>query len=194
MSVATAQVVQVGGARVHLIRGLRQMYAGAHVSGPAFTCRCEPGDNLALHAALARAPAGAIVVCDAQGETGWGFFGELMATDARNRGLAGLVIDGSIRDVEDIERLGFPVFARGTAPAPATKLHTGSTGAPIRLAGEHVATGDQVIGDRDALAVVNESDWAAILEAAQQLGLRDAQVLARLRAGERLADVLGLDV
>jgi 4-hydroxy-4-methyl-2-oxoglutarate aldolase len=189
---ATAQVVQGGGARVHLVRGLLQMTPNTRISAPAFTCRCMPGDNLALHAALAEAPAGSVLVCDAGGDAGWGYFGELMGTDARNRGLAGLVIDGSVRDVDDLGRIGFPVFARTTAPAQAKKLAIGSVGEAIEIAGQRVEPGDQLVADRDAITVVRMSDWAAVLEAAQEIARHEAGIQRRLDAGERLASIIGL--
>lgn len=191
---ATAQVVQGGGARVHLVRGLLQMTPHTRICAPAFTCRCMPGDNLALHAALVGAPAGAVLVCDAGGDAGWGYFGELMGTDARNRGMAGLVIDGSVRDVDDLGRLGFPVFARATAPAQAKKLAAGSVGEPIELAGQRVEPGDQLIADRDAIAVVRKADWAAVREAAEKISRHEAEIQARLNSGERLATIIGLEL
>jgi 4-hydroxy-4-methyl-2-oxoglutarate aldolase len=191
---ATAQVVQGGGARVRLVIGLQQVTAKTRICAPAFTCRCVPGDNLALHAALVRAPSGAVVVCDAEGDLNWGYFGELMATDAKNRGLAGLLIDGSVRDVDDIQRLGFPVFSRGIAPAQAKKHAVGSVGEPIRLLGQEISTGDQVIADRDAVAFVRAADWSAVRDSAHQISIREADVQARLNKGERLATIIGLDL
>ena len=190
----TAQVVQGGGSRVRLVAGLQQLTPKTRVCAPAFTCRCVPGDNLALHAALVMAPAGAVVVCDAQGDLSWGYFGELMATDAQNRGLAGLVIDGSVRDIDDIQRLGFPVYARGVAPAQAKKEVIGSAGDLIRLLGHDVSTGDQVVADRDGIALVSSADWDAVRDAAHEISIREAGIQARLNAGERLASIIGLDL
>ncbi|MGH7764236.1 MAG: RraA family protein [Candidatus Dormibacteraceae bacterium] len=189
---ATAQVVQGGGARVHLVRGLLQMTSNTRICAPAVTCRCMPGDNLALHVALARAPAGSVLVCDAGGDVHWGYFGELMGTDARNRGLAGLIIDGSVRDVDDLGRLGFPVFARATAPAQAKKLAIGSVGQPIELSGQRVEPGDQLIADRDAIAVVRAADWMAVRGTAEEIARHEAGVQQRLKSGERLAEIIGL--
>ena len=191
---ATAQVVQGGGTRVHVVAGLQQITPKTRVCAPAFTCRCVPGDNLALHAALVRAPAGSVVVCDAGGDLNWGYFGELMATDAKNRGLSALVIDGSVRDVDDIQLLGFPVFARGIAPAQAKKVVIGSVGDPIRLLGHEVSTGDRVVADRDAVVLVRSADWDGVREAAFQISRRESEIQARLNSGERLASIIGLDL
>lgn len=190
----TAQVVQAATSRVRIVHGLRQMTARSRLCAPAFTCRCQPGDNLALHAALVRAPAGAVLVCDAGGDLDFGFFGELMATDAGNRGLTGLVIDGGVRDVDDIERLGFPVFARGTAPAQAGKRQIATVGDAIEIAGVPISPGDQVIADSDAIAVVSAGDWPAVRDAALTIGHRESEILERLRRGERLAGVIGLEL
>jgi 4-hydroxy-4-methyl-2-oxoglutarate aldolase len=191
---ATAQVVQAGGTRVRLVHGLSRMVAGSRLCAPAFTCRCIPGDNLALHAAMARAPAGSALVCDAGGDVAWGYFGELMATDAVNRGISGLVIDGSVRDVDDIERLGLPVFARATAPAQAVKRKLASVGEPVELGGVAISPGDQVIADRDAIAVVAAADWPVVRDAAIEIARRESDVLERLRKGERLAGIIGLEL
>src|SRR5438067_1382109 len=107
---------------------VRAVWAGARVYGTAFTAVCAPGDNLAVHVAVADAPAGAVLCVEvpAQRELGW--WGEVLTTAAQSRSLAGLVIDACVRDVEALERLRFPVFAIGIALPGTVKVGPGSVG------------------------------------------------------------------
>ncbi len=92
---------------------IRPVWPGASVAAPAFPVTCTPGDNLAVHVAVAAAPAGAVLVVDVGDVPDRGYWGEVLTTAAQARGLAGLVIDGCVRDVAALERLAFPVFSRG---------------------------------------------------------------------------------
>lgn len=191
---ATPQVVQAGGTRVRVMTGLTTFAGRPYLCGPALTCACAPEDNLAVHAALYRAAPGTVIVCDATGTTATGMLGELMATDAVNRGLAGLVVQGPVRDIDEIDRLGFPVLCTGTAPGRAAKTTVVSFAQPVVVGGVLVATGDQVIADRDGAVAVPASDWPVVRAEAETVARREEQVRARLATGERLADITGLDL
>ena len=147
-------VAQVGRDRVRVLTGLTTHAGGPYLCGPALTCACAPEDNLAMHAALYQAQPGTVLVCDGTGTTRCALFGELMATDAANQRLAGLVLPGPVRDIADIDELGFPVWCTGTAPGQAAKAAVVSVGLPVVAGGVLVASGDQVIADRDGVAVV----------------------------------------
>ncbi|MFZ0168745.1 MAG: RraA family protein [Candidatus Dormiibacterota bacterium] len=190
----TAQVVQVGGSRVSQLVGLKPLHAGAYVCGPAVTCACAPADNLALHAALARAEAGNVLVCDGGNDLSTGLFGELMGTDALNRGVVGLVVAGAVRDIGELELMGFPVFGLGTAPARSSKSRLASVGEPVSISGVDVSPGDQIVADRDAVVVVARAHWPTVLAEATELAAAEEQLLERLRAGERLADILSINL
>ena len=135
---------------------------------------------------------GDVLVCDAGGNTDVGHFGELMALDARGQGIAGLVVDGAVRDSGPVAELGFPVFHVGLAPRAAAKERVASAGEPIVLCGVTVRPGDQVVADRDAVLVVARADWPEVRAAAEALVEREAGIRAALAEGRRLADVLGL--
>ena len=190
----TAQVAQVGGSRVSQLVGLKPLHAGAYVCGPAVTCACAPADNLALHAALSRAAAGSVLVCDGGSDLSTALFGELMGTDALNRGVTGLVVTGAIRDLAALELMRFPVFGLGTAPARSSKSRLISIGMPVSVSGVHVSQGDQIVADRDAVVVVARANWPTVLAEATELAAAEEEVLDRLRAGERLADILSIDL
>jgi 4-hydroxy-4-methyl-2-oxoglutarate aldolase len=187
-------VAQVGEDRVRVMTGLATHAGRPYLCGPALTCACAPEDNLAIHVALYQATRGTVLVCDGAGTARCALFGELMSTDALNQGLAGLVVQGPVRDIADLDELGFPVWCTGTAPGKAAKASVVSVGAPVVVGGVLVSTGDQVVADRDGIAVVPAAHWAAVQADVIALAEQEAGTRARLAAGERLADINGLDL
>jgi 4-hydroxy-4-methyl-2-oxoglutarate aldolase len=187
-------VAQAGKDRVRVMTGLTTHAGGPYLCGPALTCACAPEDNLAVHAALYQATPGTILVCDATGTTRCALFGELMATDALNQGLGGLIVQGPIRDVADLDELGFPIWSTGTAPGQAAKTSVVSVGKPVVVGNVLVSPGDQIIADRDGVAVVPAAEWPAIQAGVAALAEREQETRSRLAAGERLADINGLDL
>ncbi len=165
---------------------------GMALAGPAVTLRARPGDNLALHLAIASAPPGSVLVADYGGATDSGPFGEIMALACRMRGIAGLVIDGAVRDSAQIAALGFPVFARGLDIRGTTKTDRGLHGTPVTLGGVTIAPGDIVLADADAIVVIPAADLPAALAAARGRAAREAAMMDRLRKGETTLDILGL--
>ena len=191
---STPWVVQAGGERVRTIRGLTHFLGQRYLCGPAATFSCAPNDNLAVHVALYGAEPGSILIGDGGGTTNFGLFGELMATEAVARSLGGLVIEGTVRDLADLDRLGLPVLCAGAAPAQCAKTTLVSVGQPVEVGGVLVRPGDQIIADRDGAAVVPSGLWGEVMAAALALADREADYLRRLRAGERLADILALNL
>jgi 4-hydroxy-4-methyl-2-oxoglutarate aldolase len=193
-TVPVTAVAQVGRDQVRVMTGLGTHAGAPYLCGPALTCACAPEDNLAMHAALYQARPGTVLVCDGAGSTRCALFGELMATDAANQRLAGLVVAGPVRDIADIDELGFPVWCAGTAPGQAAKAAAVSVGLPVVVGGVLVASGDQVIADRDGIVVVPAARWPAIETEVAALVAKEERTRARLGAGERLADINGLDL
>ena len=192
--VPVTAVAQAGRDRIQVMTGLTTHAGRPYLCGPALTCACAPEDNLAMHAALYQSTPGTVLVCDGTGTTRCALFGELMATDAANQGLDGLILQGPIRDIADVNYLGFPIWCTGTAPAQATKTSIVSVGAPVVVGGVLVSPGDQIIADPDGIAVVPAAAWQSVQADAVALAHREATVRARLAAGERLADINGLDL
>jgi 4-hydroxy-4-methyl-2-oxoglutarate aldolase len=192
--VPVTAVAQVGKDRVRVMTGLTTHAGRPYLYGPALTCACAPEDNLAMHAALYQATPGTVLVCDGTGTTRCALFGELMATDAANQGVAGLVLQGPIRDITDINNLGFPVWCTGTAPAQATKTTALSVGVPVVVGGALVSPGDQIIADADGIAVIPAALWQSVQADVVALAEREDKTRARLAVGERLADINGLDL
>src|SRR5690554_2878757 len=135
-----------------------------NICGPAFTVRTRGVDLAAVFNALEEAPSGSILVIDAQSTMTAAFTGERVCMRAAERGLAGIIIDGCCRDVEGIARLDYPVYARGSYPAPAQRTGTGQTGVPVVCGGAVVQTGDLVAADASGIVIAPASELGALWE------------------------------
>lgn len=172
---------------------IRRAWPGATLAAPAFPVRCTPGDNLAIHVAVARAPSGSALVVDVGSERELGYWGEVLTTGAEARGITGLVIDGCVRDAAALEAHGFPVFSTGLALPGATKQEPGAVGHPTMVGGVEVRVGDWVVGDVDGVTVVPGEDLTGVLDAGQARADGEAAMFARLRSGETTIELLSLD-
>ena len=189
---STPEVLQAAGGAARFVIGLTPIGNTTALCGPAATCACAPGDNLAVHRLLEQAPEGSVLVVDAGGRTDCGHFGDLAATDAEYRGIHGLVIAGAIRDGGAIAALGFPVFHGGFAPASCVKENVVSVNEPVTIGGVEIAPGDQVIADSDAILVVAASDWPAVEAGAQAIQAAEDEIRVALNQGQHLADLVDL--
>ena len=189
---STPDVLQAAGGAARFVHGLTPLTVTAALCGPAATCACAPGDNLAVHCLLEQAPAGSVLVVDGGGRTDCGHFGELAAMDAEFRELQGLVIAGAIRDAGVVATLGFPVFHGGFAPASCVKERVLSLGEPVTIGGVEIAPGDQVVADSDAILVVAAADWPAVQAGAQAIQEAEDDIRSGLLQGQRLASLLDL--
>jgi regulator of RNase E activity RraA len=153
---------------------IRPLWPGsARIAGPAYTVRCGPGDNLMLHAAIYRAPAGAVIVVEAAGAD-FALAGGNVCAVAQQHGIAAFVLGGAIRDVAEIRAAGFAVFCKGVFPKAGSKEHLGSLGAVVTCGGVRVAAGDVIVGDEEGIVVVPHGAADAVLAAAQQRAAADA--------------------
>jgi RraA family protein len=152
---------------------IRPMHAGGSLVGPVLTVKTRPGDNLMVHKALDIAEAGDVVVVDAGGDLTTAIIGELMIAHARHRKLAGLVIDGSVRDVAFIRSQEFPVYAAGVTHRGPYKDGPGEINCRIGMDGMVFEPGDLIVGDDDGLVCVSFDDVGLVLEAAVRK--RDAE-------------------
>jgi len=172
---------------------LRPLAPGMVLAGTALTVRCKPGDNLALHLAIAAARPADVLVVDYAGSLDSGPFGEIMALACQMRGIAGMVIDGAVRDSAQIARLGFSVFARGLNIRGTVKLDRGEIGTSIKIGGVNVSTGDIVLADADAIVLLAANDLQDALSASRARAEREARMMQRLRQGESTLSILGID-
>lgn len=155
--------------------GIRPLWDSTpRVAGPAFTVRCPAGDNLMLHAAIHRAPAGSIIVVEA-GDVDYAVAGGNVCAVAQGRGIAAFVVDGVIRDLGEVREMGFPVFARGVIPFPGSKTAVEPLNAPIRCGGVKVNAGDIVVADEEGIVVAPSTRQEQALLDAQRKQANDAQ-------------------
>lgn len=166
-----------GGAR------LRPMHSSGRMAGPALTVKARPGDNLMVHKALMLAQPGDVIVVDAGGDLTNALIGEIMVGDAMLKQLGGIVINGAIRDADEIRRLNFPVFAAGVTHRGPYKDGPGEINVPIAIDGMVIAPGDLVIGDGDGLLCVPFDDAEALLQAAHQKQAIEARMVAGIADG-----------
>jgi len=145
--------------------------------GPAFTVKARAGDNLLLHKALDLAKAGDIVVVDAQGDLSNAIMGELMVLWAIKRGIGGFVIDGAIRDVGTIRKLGIPVYAAGVTPAGPFKDGPGEINTPISCGGIVIHPGDILVGDEDGVVAIAPADAIELLEKSRSKSLAEQKIM-----------------
>ncbi len=171
---------------------VKPIWRGARLSAPAYPVVCAPGDNLALHVALAEAPAGSALVASVGDLPARGYWGEVMTVAAVCRGVAGLVIDGCVRDTESLERRGFPVFAKGVALRGTTKDRGGSVGLPVNLGGALVHSGDWLVGDADGVTLIRAGDLEAVIAAGEKREEKEARLFDALRSGATTMQLLSL--
>lgn len=164
---------------------------GLAIAGPAFTAACDFGDNLALHRAVAEAAPGDVLVVAAGGGA-FGHLGDILAEAAIARGLAGIVIDGAVRDAAELRRMRFPTWARGLAIRSATKTKRGATGVVLEIGGVRIARGDLLVADDDGACAVAAADVDRVLAATEKRLAAEAEMRERLRAGALTLDLLGL--
>jgi len=173
---------------------IRAVWHGAAVAAPAFTVACAPGDNLAIHAGVARAPRGHALVVALEDATERGYWGEVLTTAAEAAGITALVIDGTVRDVAALERHHFPVFARGIALRGASKGGPGSTGGAIVIGDHTVNTGDWIVADADGIVVITADTLDATLATGLERAAKEEHFFEELRAGQTTVALLSLDV
>ncbi|MEU0030347.1 RraA family protein [Streptomyces sp. NPDC006335] len=166
--------------------GIRPLWGPVpRVTGPAFTVRCPPGDNLMLHAAIHRAPAGSVIVVES-GDLDHALAGGNVCAVAQRRGIAGFVLDGVIRDLAEVRGARFPVFARGVIPIPGVKKAVTPLGESVRCGGVRVEAGDVVVADEEGVVVVPAARRADVLDAARaKLAKEAAETLDDWEAAHR---------
>jgi 4-hydroxy-4-methyl-2-oxoglutarate aldolase len=192
-SFSAATVDEAQGRTGALPAAIKPLDPGSRICAPAYCVRTTPGNNLLLHKAIYAAPAGSVLVADVGGPIGheFGYWGDIMTTAAQERGLAGLIIDGGVRDADEIQASGFPVFARMLAIRGTQKAVDGELGRRITIGTVSVRSGDVIVGDRDGACVVPKENVEAVAKKAAERVAKEADVVAALRAGKTTLELYG---
>jgi 4-hydroxy-4-methyl-2-oxoglutarate aldolase len=192
-----AALARLGVATLHEAAGkagivdapLVQVVRGSRVAGPARTARCGQGDNLMVHALLADARPGEVLVLTMPEPAPVALVGEVLATQARVRGVAGLLVDGAVRDVEQLEELGLPIWARHVRAQGATKDQVGELDVPVSVGVAEIRPGDVVVLDADGAVVVPAARAAEIQALGLEREARERDLMARLEEGAATYDL-----
>jgi 4-hydroxy-4-methyl-2-oxoglutarate aldolase len=171
---------------------IRPVWKGAFLAGPAFTVQVKPGDNLAIHHAVAIAAPGDILLVESGGYPDSGVWGEVLTIAARHKGIQGLVVNGSVRDVDRLEALSFPVFSRGISMGGTTKDDPGILGGAIHFGETEINQGDILVADTDGVLVIKAAELEAVLLAAKDREEKEKEMMKSLTAGKLTIELLGL--
>lgn len=185
-----AILADVAGRRGALHGRIAALRPRMKLAGPAFTVDVRPGDNLMIHAAMALAKPGDVLVIDGKGDQTAALMGTIMMNACRQLGIAGVVIDGAVRDSLEIDEMDFPVFSVGTNPNGPTKQVSGRIGHPVTVGGVTVHPGDFVIGDADGVVVVEREKIESLLPLAARKVADEESRIAQIKQGKTSASWL----
>ena len=188
----SATVYEAGGRRGYVDADLVQVIPGSRAAGPARTVRCGQDDNLMVHAVMAEVQPGEVIVLTMPEPRPVALVGELLATQAKAQGAVAMLIDASVRDLEELAELGLPIWARWVRVKGADKDAAGTIGEPVSVGGATIRQGDVVVLDADGAAVVEQERVVEVLEASRERAERERVKRAKLAAGELSYDLDGL--
>lgn len=188
---SAATLCEALGNKGYLPSAIKPIAANMKVCGPAYTVQTMPRDNVLLHRAYAYAQAGDVLIANCSGFYEAGYWGDLMSLGAKTKGINGLVIDACVRDADDIEAMGFPVFSRGLCIRGTSNHGDGILNEPIIIGEVLINPGDIVVGDRDGVVVVPKNKIEEAIEKAIAREAKEERTRAELRKGRVSIDIYG---
>ncbi|MDG9759970.1 4-carboxy-4-hydroxy-2-oxoadipate aldolase/oxaloacetate decarboxylase [Pseudomonas sediminis] len=189
----SATIYEAQGAFGALDAGMKPLSPGMKVAGPVFTVDVRPGDNLMLHYALLHVQPGDVLVVDAKAFIEAGPWGDILTEQALHKGVAGLVINGSVRDVQAIQEMGFAVFCRGVSIKGTAKKQSGKINVAVTIGDVTIQPGDYIFGDVDGLVVVPAANLSSVLESALAREHVEANFRMKIREGVSTVELLELN-
>lgn len=153
------------------------------MAGVAFTVKCPAGDNMMFHMAMDLAQPGDILVVDGQGSMDRALAGEIMIRYCKARGLAGVVVEGCMRDEEAIRGMDFPVYCKGITPQGPYKNGPGEINVPVCAGGQVILPGDILIGDQDGIAVIHLKDGLKLLRELKEKVAQEEKLISSYKTG-----------
>lgn len=188
----SATVYEAGGRGAYVDADLIQILPASRVAGPARTVLCGQDDNLMVHAAMAEVQPGEVLVLTMPEPRPVALIGELLATQAKAHGVAAILVDASVRDLEQLAELDLPIWARWVRVKGAGKDVPGSIGEPVTVGGATIRNGDVLVLDADGVAVIEPDRVADVLEASREREKKERVKRLKLQAGELSYDLDGL--
>jgi 4-hydroxy-4-methyl-2-oxoglutarate aldolase len=190
-SFSTATICEALGNKGFLPSVIKPIAKGMKVCGPAYTVQTMPRDNVLLHRAYAYANPGDVLVVNCSNFYEAGYWGDLMSLGAKTKGINGLVIDACVRDANDIEAMGFPVFSRGLCIRGTSNHGDGTLNEPIIIGDVLINPGDIVVGDRDGVVIVPHNKIEECIEKAKAREAKEEKTREELRKGRVSIDIYG---
>ena len=191
-TLGAATVYEAQGARGALPSAFKPLHPSMRLAGPALTVDTRPADNLMIHYALLKAKPGDVLVVDAKAFIEAGVWGDVLTQQALHIGLAGLVVNGAVRDAATIIDMGFPVFCRGLSIKGTGKNQPGKVNVPVHMGDALVHPGDILVGDQDGLVVVRPAEAAETLRLARAREEKETHFRDAIKQGATTADLLKL--